>query len=488
MTEQLPDEPVEQHGLVHYVALIRRRQLVFLIPFFLGWLLVWSASWLLPARYTWGTQIRVASDDPDPSGRLQIVADRILNSSRLLHIIDNRNLYADHRARLNPDELAERMRRDIKIEQVRGDERQITSVNIFYSAHNPDVAHQVTAELTSGFITEDESMRLQAAENTTNFLGHQLQAAHQKLLEQEERVRVFKEQHPESGSNVQVLAVLRSELQKLEDALALARQATETSPDPGAGNMLPNKEVLLEQQLDKLRAFRDVLRGRDTDNHPDVRAVTQQINEKEKVLADLKSNAPNPMSPVGVTPTPRNHTGEIKLAKLEHEISALKAQIKHQEMELSQGPALEQELGELTRGYEQSKENYGALLKNKIAADMAVDQLRQHQGQLSRTIDLSRLPLNPDFPNRIKLCGIGLALGFVLGILCAGTLEYFDDRLYSDECLKRLLPTSMIAQIPVLKTHQDKRRQHRTRWMRWALTSFIFASILAGSAITLLSG
>jgi hypothetical protein len=46
-----------------------------------------------PARYTWGTQIRVASDDPDISGRLQIITDRILNSSRLLHIIDEFNLY-----------------------------------------------------------------------------------------------------------------------------------------------------------------------------------------------------------------------------------------------------------------------------------------------------------------------------------------------------------------------------------------------------------
>jgi len=131
MPEQLSDEPLEQHGLDHYVALIRRRQLVFLIPFFLGWLLVWSASWVLPSRYTWGTQIRVASDDPDNSGRLQIITDRILNSSRLLHIIDQFNLYAEDRGRLNPDELAERMRKDIKIEQVRGDERQLTSVNIF---------------------------------------------------------------------------------------------------------------------------------------------------------------------------------------------------------------------------------------------------------------------------------------------------------------------------------------------------------------------
>ena len=153
-------------------------------------------------------------------------------------------------------------------------------------------------------------------------------------------------------------------------------------------------------------------------------------------------------------------------------------------MELSQGPALEQELGELTRGYEQSKENYGALLKSKIAAEMAAEQLRQHQGQLSRTIDLSRLPLNPDFPNRIKLCGIGLGFGLLLGTLAAGSVEYFDDRLYGDEGLKQLLPASMIAQIPALHTHEERRRQRRILWWTWANDQFHLCQHLAGSAIS----
>ena len=51
----------------------------------------------MPARYTWGTQIRVpnaASDDADPSGRLQIITDRILSSSHLTHIIDQLDLYS----------------------------------------------------------------------------------------------------------------------------------------------------------------------------------------------------------------------------------------------------------------------------------------------------------------------------------------------------------------------------------------------------------
>jgi hypothetical protein len=75
-----------------------------------------------------------------------------------------------------------------------------------------------------------------------------------------------------------------------------------------------------------------------------------------------------------------------------------------------------------------------------------------------------------------------------LGTLAAGSVEYFDDRLYGDEGLKQLLPASMIAQIPALHTYEEKRRQRRRLWLIWAMTSFIFAGILVGSAISFLKG
>jgi uncharacterized protein involved in exopolysaccharide biosynthesis len=162
MIDELEEKPGERLNLQQYIGVIRRHYLLFLISFFLGWLVFWSASWVLRARYTWGTQIRVPTayahpDVPDDlSGRLQSISQQILSSTRLLHIVDQLNLYPQDRGRLTPDKLAERMRNDIKIEQVRGDERQVTSVNIYYSAYDPDVARQVTGELTDLFTSEYE--------------------------------------------------------------------------------------------------------------------------------------------------------------------------------------------------------------------------------------------------------------------------------------------------------------------------------------------
>ena len=131
MVDELEEKPGEGLNLQQYVDVIRRRHMFFLIPFFLGWLVVWSASWVLPSRYKSGTLILVEQPSmpkdyvtpnvtDDLQARLQSITQQILSRTRLLHIIDELNLYADKRGRLNDDELVDRMRKDIEIELVRG--------------------------------------------------------------------------------------------------------------------------------------------------------------------------------------------------------------------------------------------------------------------------------------------------------------------------------------------------------------------------------
>jgi succinoglycan biosynthesis transport protein ExoP len=536
MVDELEEKPGEGLNLQQYVDVLRRRHMYFLIPFFLGWLVIWSASWVLPARYKSGTLILVEQPSmpkdyvtpnvtDDLQSRLQSITQQILSRTRLLHIIDELNLYADKRRRLNEDELVEHMRKDIDIELVRDARNQITSFNIYYSAQDPQVAQKVTGELTNLFISENLELRQQKSEDTTKFLEQQLETARQNLAEQEEKVRVYKDQHlgelpSQLTSNVQILSGLQSQLQNEEDGLnadrqqnaylqSMLEQSRALQRTTKSGDGAPVGIPALDQQLDKLKAQLADLSSHYTDRHPDVRKVKDEIARVEKMrqqaLADLKTSAPTasgtgdpPASTLGdlnsrdgaatIQLQGQLKANQIDMTNKEHEIAALKAKINDYQARLNQEPIREQQFADLNRGYEQSKANYDELLKKKTSSQMATSMELLQQGEHFQMIDPPSLPLKPDFPNRLKFCGIGLGIGIVLGGVVAGGTEFLDDRLYNEKALKELLPVNVISEIPPITSPEEERKQERKLLVGWAAAGIVFATILAGSAISYLRG
>jgi succinoglycan biosynthesis transport protein ExoP len=539
MVDELEEQPGEGINLQQCVDVIRRRHMYFLIPFFLGWLVVWSVSWVLPSRYKSGTLILVEQPSmpkdyvtpnvtDDLQARLQSITQQILSRTRLLHIIDELNLYADQRGRLNPDELVERMRKDIEIALVFDEHHTvITSFNIYFSSRDPHLAQQVTGELTNLFISENLELRQQKSEDTTKFLEQQLETARQNLAEQEEKVRVYKDQHlgelpSQLTSNVQILSGLQSQLQSEEDGLNADRQqnaylqtmleqsrALQRTTTTKSGENTPVGLPALDQELEKLRAQLADLSSHYTDRHPDVRKLKDQIAKTEKMrdqaLADLKATAATnsgtnnpPVSTLDgsdgrdaaaiIQLQGQLKANQIDMANKEHETAALKAKIDDYQRRLNDEPAREQQFADLTRGYEQSKTNYDDLLKKKNSSQMATSMELLQQGEHFQMIDPPSLPLKPDFPNRLKFCGIGLGIGIALGGALAGGTEYLDDRLYHEKALKDLLPVTVISEIPAITSPEEERKQERKLWMGWVASAMVFATILAGSAISYLRG
>jgi succinoglycan biosynthesis transport protein ExoP len=537
MEQEFEEKPGEGLNLQQYVDVIRRRHMYFLIPFFLGWLVVWSVSWVLPSRYKSGTLILVEQPSmpkdyvtpnvtDDLQARLASITQQILSRTRLLHIIDSLNLYADKRGRLNPDELVDRMRKDIEIALVFDEHHTaITSFNIYYSSHDPHVAQQVTSELTNLFISENLELRQQKSEDTTKFLEQQLETARQNLAEQEEKVRVYKDQHlgelpSQLTSNVQILSGLQSQLQNEEDGLNADRQqnaylqsmlgqSREMRRTTKSGDGTPVGIAALDQQLDKLKAQLADLSSHYTDRHPDVRKVKDEIAKVEKMreqaLADLKASAATTSdgnNPSGSAPTDLDSTdgaatiqlqgqlkaNQIDMTNKEHEIAALRGKIDDYQRRLNDEPAREQQFADLTRGYEQSKANYDDLLKKKNSSEMATSMELLQQGEHFLMIDPPSLPLKPDFPNRLKFCGMGLGIGLALGVALAGGAEFLDDRLYDEKALKQLIPVNVISEIPPITSPQEERKQESKLWVGWATAGIVFATILAGSAISYLRG
>ena len=179
---------------------------------------------------------------------------------------------------------------------------------------------------------------------------------------------------------------------------------------------------------------------------------------------------------------------QIDMSNKEHEIAALKAKIDDYQRRLNEEPAREQQFADLTRNYEQSKADYAELLKKKNSSQMATSMELLQQGEHFQMIDPPSLPVKPDFPNRLKLCGIGLGIGVALGGALAGGTEFLDDRLYNEKALKELLPVTVISEIPAITSPEEERRQGRKLWVSWVAAGLVFAAVLAGSAISFFRG
>ena len=535
MAEVLEEQDSERPDIQRVFGVVRRRHLQFLIPLFFGWLIVWGASWVLPSRYKSSTTILVEQPtmpqsyvapniNDDLQARLASMKEQILSRTRLLVIIQKLNLYGDAGGKPTDDQKIVNMRKDIEVDLVQDPQRQnISSFTISYSAHNPRLAQQVTAELTDLFIGENLKVRQQESEGTTDFLEKQLEDARESLSEQEAKVREFENGHEgalptQEASNLAILNSLQSQLQSEEDALNTAKQqkvyfqalleqernaqSRTRSAGEGSDSSGPTDLAAVDTELEKLRAQLADLSARYTDSYPDVQYTRSQIAKLETIRGNLvaasrksrETKQPGDNS-AAIDPTltgPAQQTqsqlqaNQLEIQNRESAVSSLKARINDYQGRLNAEPSTEQELADLTRGYDQSKANYDDLLKKKDESAMATSMEEMQQGERFTMLDPPSLPSKPDFPNRLKFCGFGLGAGLALGFVVAGIFEFMDDRLYSEQEIKSILPMPVISEIPEVASPLDESMAKRRMALGWTSSLVVFVLILAGSVFSYL--
>jgi polysaccharide biosynthesis transport protein len=514
-------------------GIVSRRRWHFLVPFFFGWLLVWGASWLIPSTYRSGTLILVeqpsvsakyveSNIESDIQHQLDSITQQILSRTRLLRIIDNLGLYAQDRKHKSPDDLVEAMRKDIEIELTHSDDKKLSSFNIYYASRDPKLAQQATSELASLFITENLEQRQERSENTTKFLEDQLDQARAKLAAQEARLRVFKDQHlgelpNQTQSNLQILAGLQSQVQANQDSLNRAKQqntyleslinqyrAMDSGSKSGeTGGPVGLAEI--DKELDQLKAQLADLTSHYTDKHPDVRKTKEQIARteqmRERIVGDMNSRAKD----ASTAPTVATESIDSKSApilELESQLKANRLEIANRELEikdeqskinqyqarLNMAPVMEQQFADVTRDYDQSKTDYESLLAKKNQSEMSTDLEKTQQGEHFRMLDPPNLPVKPYKPNRLMLCGAGLAVGLVLGGGFAFGLEKLSGKIYSEREIKKLVPFDVIAEIPTIESPAEQTSHRRSAWIAGAAAVVIVGFILLGSAVTYLYG
>jgi succinoglycan biosynthesis transport protein ExoP len=530
MEEQL-EESSASIDFAEIKGIVRRRRWQFLVPFFCGWALVWGASWLIPSTYRSGTLILVeqpsvpekyvvSNIDSDIQQQLESITQQILSRTRLLRIIDSLGLYAQDRKHRSPDDLVEKMRKDIEIELSHGDDRKLSAFNIYYASRDPKTAQAATSELANLFITENLEQRQRRSESTTNFLADQLEQARAKLAEQEAKMRVFKDQHlgelpTQTQSNLQILTGFQNQLQANQDSLNRAKQqntyleslinqyrAMDRGSKTGEGGPAGLAEI--DKELDQLKAQLADLTAHYTEKHPDVRKATERLaqleSRRERMIADMKNRttsaipeeaAPSPLDPKSapiLELESQLKANRVEIASRQMEIKDEQSKISQYQARLNMAPVMEQQFADITRDYDQSKADYESLLKKKNESEMSTDLEKTQQAEHFRMLDPPNLPVKPYKPNRLQLCGLGLVVGFVFGGGFAIGQEKLSGKIYSEREIKKLVPFDVIAEIPPIETLKEQSSSRRRAWIAGAAAVVIAGFILLGSAVTYLYG
>jgi polysaccharide chain length determinant protein (PEP-CTERM system associated) len=476
-----------------YLAMLRRRMKMILIPALLAPLVGFLISYFFTAKYTSQSLVLVEGQKvpegvvqpvvtADLAQRIATMQQQVMGRSRLQPIVEKRpNLFKGGK---NLDDVLEEVRSGVQIEPVvtdlgaiantgGGKRKQGGSVPGFYvnfTTANPHDAQDICNDLTSAMLTEFQNSREQMAVGATEFISRQLEEAKRNLDDQDAKLAEFKRQYSgqlpgDEDNNLKVLGTLNSQFDantqtvnraqqdKAYTESLLAQQLSAWKSSQGSNN--PQN---LETQLSSLQSQLLSLQARYTEDHPDVIKTKADIAEVKKKLAEVneaaaKGGEMNAKASASEPPEIRQlrmqvHQYEDVLGQATREQKRIGEQIKLYQSRVAISPGVEEKYKLLTRDYESAQKFYNDLLAKKSTSEMATDMERRQQGEQMHLLNAANLPESPSFPNRLLFAAGGLGSGLVIGMGLALWLELRDKSIRNEADVLASLQMPVLVSLP----------------------------------------
>ena len=513
--ESLPEESARGIGLASVVEILRRRRLLALLPFVFVLAATASVALFLPSLWTARAKVLAnqqqipetfvkSTADTDVEARLMTLTQDILDTPRLSQVILDNDLYPSMRRTRPMADVVQRMRKDIVIEPQEdrargGREPRWLVFSVAYTAGDPGVTARVANTLASLFTEQNQRMREQQAVGTSEFLGAQLAELRTRLAAQEQKITAYKEQHlgelPEQRDvNVRTLERLETQLQLAHEnnrrALERRQLINQSLNDLDMASALTAGGVLTaaptvapaESAAARMSILRQELAALQTqysDRYPDVIQMKEQIRILERRIADeeKKKAAAAASAPKNAPPVARPSRGlglavqnpyvlnlmqQLDQANVDakasgEEIAGLNRQIAVYQRRLENTPKREQDLAQITRDYETTRETFRSVLAKRSEADISdPDRFRfDGTGYYLKSTD--------------EMYAIDSSDAWQEG--CANTLlvaEQIDTSYRRPEEVRAAAGVPVLSTIPRIVTETDRRQTMRLRRMTMA--------------------
>src|SRR5208337_2873869 len=428
-----------------YLAMLRRRLKVLVIPTLLAALGGFLVSYVFPPKYTSQSTVLVEVQKvPDTlvqpvitadfTQRIQTLSQQILDPTRLrpvLHSLalvkpdEESKLISDIQQNMTVEPVITSMSSAANTPGLAGAKRKpsansepVPGFNVNYTDSNAERAQKICNAMTSLILDENLTSRAAVAQATTEFLS-------------------------------------RAQQDKAYTESMLAQQIATWKSSQSSTN-----PQTLETQLNQLQAQLLDLQARYTGDHPDVIKTKADIASVEKKLKEVNAaaaNAPDTSEKASAAEPP-----EIRQLRLQiHQYQAvieqaaldqkrLQSQIGVYQNRTAMSPNVEEQYKLLTRDNDNAQKNYQDLLEKKSKAELGTSMENQQEGEQMRPLGQASLPDSPSFPNRPLLAAGGLGAGLALGCLIAIFLEFSDKSIRTERDAAAVMDLPLLISVPWL--------------------------------------
>ena len=491
-----------------YLAMLRRRLKVILIPALLAPIAGFMASYAFSPKYTSQSTVLVEGQKvpdnyvqsvitADFTQRVQTLSQQVLSPNQLRPLIQNLGLasrpedenkiIADIQQNMQVEPVITSMSAAAAQAGVAGAKKKkasstdepVPGFNVSFTDSNAARAQKICNAMTSLIVDENLRSRASVAQGTTEFLGRQVEDAKRALDEQDSKLATFKKQYmgqlpTDIDNNMRMLMALNTQLDASTQTLSRAQQDKAYTESMLAQQVAAWKSSLsstnpqtLETQLTQLQAQLLQLQARYTEDYPDVIKTKADIAEVEKRLKEVNAASAASASTDGGDKASAAEPAEIRQLRLQiHQYQnvidqatidqkRLQSQIGVYQSRTSMSPSVEQQYKLLTRDNDNAQAFYKELLAKKSSAALGTSMESQQQGEQMHIISTAGLPDAPTFPNRPLLAAGGLGVGLALGLMLALFLEFSDRSIRTEKDASSVMDLPLLISVPWLGEDGD---------------------------------
>ena len=394
----------------HLNGLWRRRWLV-LAAAWLAALIGWFAIWLLPNKYESRAHVYVQTETilepvlngftarPDYAQRVEVMRLQLLTRPNVEEIILRAGLDDTIKAR-SPREKRAKMEAmvDWVAGQIRIESPRDMYFIISYKNSDPKIARDVVDAVLNMLIEQDLGASISESEAARRRLNLQIEEYDEKLAANERAVAAFRRTHAAELATTQG-AARRQDLKENE----LVRTSDELARTKGRILTLQNllsatSRTTSGDELDRLKVELADLRSKYEESHPDIRGVLARIEQLEKGGGGALSSNPEYI----------RLRSELRVARgsvvgLEAREARLREELETLDFAVDEAPAVEAELQQIIREYEQTQKTYDELLARRDRLELTKNLGAAGRGVEYKVFEYPQQAMLPTDPPRLLL-------------------------------------------------------------------------------------